>query len=81
MAIATEPEGRASDGRLDPRPPRQRLRESIETWSYIFGLSVLALVFALVCYNIVGNTTMHEFNYALPDTTPASHLLLKSEVP
>lgn len=68
MDFSTNP----SDGKIDPRSPRRRMVETVETWSYILGLATMAIVWALISLHEVGSTTMHQFDYHLSQTTPAS---------
>ncbi|MGH9541440.1 MAG: hypothetical protein ACRD2H_06120 [Terriglobales bacterium] len=58
--------------RLDHRPWQQRVRDHYVVWGYILGLSVGLLVWALIAYAAIGNETIHEFKYYIPNPTPAA---------
>lgn len=59
--------------RRDDRPWRQRLTDSRDVGLMIGLLCVELIVWALVARAVIGNRTITRFDYALPDTVPASY--------
>jgi len=61
-----------SDRYFDPRPPAKQIADSICVWTYIIGLSVMLVCWALLAWAAIGNATITHPDYNLPDITPAA---------
>lgn len=71
---APNPEpGRRRVPRRDDRGWHQRLKDSHDVGLLIGLLCVELIVWALLARAVVGNRTVTRFDYALPDTVPASY--------
>lgn len=70
---ANSPPRRPRIARRDDRSWQQRLGDSHAVALYIGGLCVELIVWALLARAVIGNRTITRFDYALPDTVPASY--------
>lgn len=57
--------------RIDHRPWQKRLHDHYVVWGFILGLSAELIIWALIAYASIGNQTIKEFKYYIPDPTPS----------
>lgn len=58
--------------RYDPRPWHARTKDSFAVWGLILGLCTELIVWALIALASVGNHTITEFKYYIPNPIPAA---------
>lgn len=58
--------------RSDFRDLDRRIRDAVDVWTYIVGLSAMLLGWSFLAYAAIGSGTRHSPNYNLADPTPAA---------